>query len=280
MRKESRGLTAQPANQLGDSPDDEGEAVEEEQVADHEQGIGDGLHGAQKRKLGGVVGGDVEHTEVVAGLAGGGIQVEMVHQNIAHDGKGDEAEEHDGGGVHLLQALAVAAGDNEVHAHDHQDSMPEHGVEGHGDEVGVQHRRGLHHDRQTAYDAVESQKTVADLASLVPRHDRRGDGHVDGHRAELEGEELKAVVIVEGEPEELLEDLTANEDHREDRDRDAVGLTAVLTGYGQSHHHTGDEHDPQPQEMKPAEHTRAHVAVVDVAPGPVDHFIHENTWYN
>lgn len=270
----SRPLLTQFADQLGHAPDDHGEAVEEQEVADHEQGVGYLLHRAQKGELGGVVGGDIEHTEIIPGLAGGGVEVEMVHQDIAHDGQGDEAQKHDGGGDHLAEVLAVAAGDDEIDAHDHQDRVPQHGVEGHGDEVGVQHRRGDRHDRQTADDAEEGQESVAKLTGLFRGDERGGDGHVDGHRAELVGEDLEAVVAVELEPEELLEDLATDENDGEDPDHDAVVLGAVLAGYGQTQDDTGGDHNAKPKKMKPAEHTGADVAVVDVSPGPIEHCLH------
>jgi hypothetical protein len=65
------------------SPNDECKAIEEEQIAKHEQGIGNILHSAQKRKFRGIVRRYIEHAELVSGLTCGCVEMKIVHQYVA-----------------------------------------------------------------------------------------------------------------------------------------------------------------------------------------------------
>ena len=75
---------------VGGEPYQQSQRGEEGNIAHHEQRVRELLHNAQHRQLGGIIGRNVEHAQIIAGLAGIGAQVQLIHQNIADDG-GDDA---------------------------------------------------------------------------------------------------------------------------------------------------------------------------------------------
>ena len=77
--------------QVGGLPNQQGQRGEERDVAQHEQRVRELLNDAEHGQLGGIVGRNVEHAQIIAGLAGISTQVQLIHQDVANDGGDDKS---------------------------------------------------------------------------------------------------------------------------------------------------------------------------------------------
>lgn len=256
--------------QLADSPNDEGEQIKQNYVAKHEKGIREFLYCAQQRQLRGIVRGNIKHTQVVAGLAGGCAEVQFIHKDIADNCKDNKAEKQHTGREKLLDIFAVASGNNQINAHHYQHRVPKHRMNRHGDEVGVQNCGGNQHNSKSTDDAIESQKLIAKLSCFSGGDQSSCNRHIDGDGAELIGEDLESVVIIEFPPKQLLENLAADQNRGKYSNHDPVALGAMFFAYSEADYDASDNHNTKPQNMEPAEHTGANITVVNIAPSHID----------
>ena len=216
------------SDELCSSPHYKRKEIKECDIAKHEEGIGYFLHSAEKRKLCRIIGGDVEHTEIIAGLTVGGIQVKVIHENISYYRYHDKAEEHKRGGFKLGELFTVASRYDEVYAHNYKYGMPDHRMKGHCHEVGIENGCGNEHYRKSADDTVKGEESIKHFPYLLGANESRQNGNVNRHGAELEGEYLKSVIAVELKPEELLEHLADHKHNGKYADHYAVIFGIML----------------------------------------------------
>jgi hypothetical protein len=88
----------------------------------------------------------------------------------------------------------------------------------------------------------------------------------------LKRENLKSVIAVIGKPKLLLKQLTAQENKGANADYDSVRFGIMLFRNCQANHNTCYDHNHKRKNMKPTKHTGAYIAIIDIAPRPIDKF--------
>ena len=123
---------------------------------------------------------------------------------------------------------------------------------------------------QSSDDAEKCQEPVADFPHLLTGNQYGKYGHIDGHAAELEGKNLPAVVAVVRKPEQLLENFTQHQHYGKNAHNLPVQGRIVLHGEPLADPESEQDHQSNPENMKPGEHSRSHISGIDIAPCPVE----------
>jgi hypothetical protein len=144
----------------------------------------------------------------------------------------------------------------------------------HRDKVRVQNRSRDNHYGNSTDGSIESKELIANLSELFVRDKRCQDGNVYWNGAKLIRKNLKSIVAVKLKPKQLLENLAAYQYRRKNSYHNPIALMIMFFADGKGYYNASCNHNDKPQNVEPAEYTRANVAVIDIAPSHIKKKIH------
>ena len=97
------------SDKLADTPDKKRKQAEKHDIANKEKRIREILHNSEKGNLRGIIGGDVEHTEVISRLARRRIEIELINEVVSKHSNRYEEKEYYAGPHHFLYILSVTS---------------------------------------------------------------------------------------------------------------------------------------------------------------------------
>jgi hypothetical protein len=147
-------------------------------------------------------------------------------------------------------------------------------MDGHGHKIRIEDGSRNSHDSDAADNAKEGKEPVADLPDTIAGDQGSKDRNINGHAAELEGENFPAVVFIVDKPKLLLKQLAGHKDQGEHAHHLPVSGSIMLGGKELADDDRHQHHLHKAENMKPTEHTGANFIQCDIAPGPINKELH------